>query len=84
MSLLHGAGARDTPALIVVDVERGLIDGFEDDWSEVLPVVSELAQRARDAGLPLRWSSIAGRVRRTLYTEPSPGGAAPRGRSATE
>lgn len=43
----------DALALVVVDVQCGLIDGFEDDWREVLPVISELAQRARDAGVPV-------------------------------
>lgn len=42
-----------TSALLVIDVQQGLIDGFEDDWSEVLPVISELTARARDAGAPV-------------------------------
>lgn len=43
----------DAAALVVIDVQRGMIDGFEDDWREVLPVVSELAGRARAANVPV-------------------------------
>ena len=39
--------------MLVVDVQCGLIEGFEADWRGVLPVISELAQRARDAGVPV-------------------------------
>jgi nicotinamidase-related amidase len=40
----------DTPALVVIDVQQGLIQGFEDDWREVLPVINDLGSRARGAG----------------------------------
>lgn len=43
----------DTPALVVIDVQQGLIQGFEDDWREVLPVINGLASRARGAGVPV-------------------------------
>jgi nicotinamidase-related amidase len=43
----------DASALVVVDVQRGLIDGFEKDWREVLPVIRELASRARGASVPV-------------------------------
>jgi len=38
-------------ALAVVDVQQGLIDGFETDGSEVLPVIGRLARQARDASV---------------------------------
>jgi nicotinamidase-related amidase len=41
------------PALVVVDVQQGLIQGFEDDWLEVLPVINALVSRARGAGAPV-------------------------------
>jgi nicotinamidase-related amidase len=40
-------------ALVVLDVQHGLIDGFEPDWSDTLPVIERLTQRARDAGAPV-------------------------------
>jgi len=43
----------DKSALVIIDVQQGLIDGFEDDWYEVLPVVSALGSRARAAGAPV-------------------------------
>jgi nicotinamidase-related amidase len=36
--------------LVIIDVQQGLIDGFEDDWRDVLPVISDLGFRARAAG----------------------------------
>jgi nicotinamidase-related amidase len=39
--------------LVVIDVQLGLIEGFEHDWREVLPVISELTHRARGAGVPV-------------------------------
>jgi nicotinamidase-related amidase len=43
----------DRPALIVVDVQRGLIEGFEEDWADALPVISDLLTRAREASIPV-------------------------------
>lgn len=43
----------DTPALILIDVQKGLIEGFEEDWSDVLPVINGLGSRARDRGVPV-------------------------------
>jgi nicotinamidase-related amidase len=43
----------DAPALVVIDVQQGLIQGFENDWREVLPVITDLASRAREAGVPV-------------------------------
>lgn len=40
-------------ALVVVDVQRGLIDGFEHDWIEVLPAIGELIESARGASVPV-------------------------------
>lgn len=37
----------------MIDVQQGLIQGFEDDWREVLPVINGLASRARGAGVPV-------------------------------
>jgi nicotinamidase-related amidase len=44
---------RDMTALVVIDVQQGLIQGFEDDWREVLGVIEELTSRARRAGAPV-------------------------------
>jgi nicotinamidase-related amidase len=43
----------DRSALIIIDVQQGLIEGFDDDWREVLPVISRLVARARDTGVPV-------------------------------
>jgi nicotinamidase-related amidase len=43
----------DTPALIVIDVQQGLTEGFEKDWSDVLPVINSLISRARNAEVPV-------------------------------
>ena len=32
----------DRAALVMIDVQQGLIDGVEDDWRDVLGVVNEL------------------------------------------
>lgn len=40
-------------ALVVIDVQLGLIEGFEDDWRDVLPVIGRLVTRARSAGVPV-------------------------------
>jgi len=40
-------------ALVVIDVQLGLIDGFEEDWAEVLPVIAQQVERARRAGAPI-------------------------------
>jgi nicotinamidase-related amidase len=43
----------ETPALVMIDVQRGLIDGFEDDWHPALEVIGRLGARARQAGVPV-------------------------------
>jgi nicotinamidase-related amidase len=43
----------NSPALIIIDVQQGLIEGFEDDWREALRVIRDLGSRARDAGAPV-------------------------------
>jgi nicotinamidase-related amidase len=43
----------DVPALVIIDVQQGLIEGFEDDWREVLQVISDLGSRARGTGIPV-------------------------------
>lgn len=40
-------------ALLVIDVQRGLVDGCEEDWEDALPVIAEQVQRARAAGAPI-------------------------------
>ncbi len=40
-------------ALLVVDLQVGLVDGFEDDWRDVLPVIGRLVARAREGGSPV-------------------------------
>ncbi len=43
----------DKPALIMIDVQQGLIDGCEEDWHEVLPALGVLGASARAAGAPV-------------------------------
>lgn len=43
----------DKPALVIIDVQHGLIDGFENDWRDTLPVIRDLMSRARAAGTPV-------------------------------
>ncbi len=43
----------DTAALVVIDVQDGLVDGFEEDWESVLPVISDLLTRARRGAAPV-------------------------------
>ena len=43
----------DRSALVIIDVQRGLIEGFEDDWREVLQVIGDLGARARKARVPV-------------------------------
>ncbi len=43
----------DRAALLVIDVQQGLIDGFEQDWEAVLPVIVEQVQCAHDGGAPI-------------------------------
>jgi nicotinamidase-related amidase len=40
-------------ALLVIDVQRGLVNGFEDDWEDVLPVIAEQIARAREVAAPI-------------------------------
>jgi hypothetical protein len=41
--------------LVIIDVQQGRIDGFEDDWRDVLPVIGDLGFRSSSS------SSIAAR-----------------------
>ena len=43
----------DPPALLMIDVQQGLIDGFEDDWRDVLAGIGDLGSRARAARAPV-------------------------------
>jgi nicotinamidase-related amidase len=43
----------DRAALLVIDVQRGLVNGFEDDWEDVLPVIAGQIERARASGAPI-------------------------------
>jgi nicotinamidase-related amidase len=43
----------DRAALVVIDVQRGLIEGFEEDWEHVLGVIADQIDRARSAGAPV-------------------------------
>jgi nicotinamidase-related amidase len=47
------AGVSDRSAVVVIDVQRGLIDGFEADWHQTLPTINELVTRAHNAGVPV-------------------------------
>ena len=40
-------------ALVLIDVQRGLIEGFEDDWAGVLATIAALVERARAAQVPV-------------------------------
>jgi nicotinamidase-related amidase len=40
-------------ALLVIDVQRGLVDGFEEDWEGVLDVIADQIERARAAAAPI-------------------------------
>ena len=40
-------------ALVVIDVQRGLVDGFEDDWTTVLPTITDLVNRAHESNVPV-------------------------------
>jgi nicotinamidase-related amidase len=37
-------------ALLVIDVQQGMIDGFESDWQEALPAIDRLVAKARTQG----------------------------------
>jgi nicotinamidase-related amidase len=43
----------ETSALVVIDVQQGLIEGFEADWQEVLPAINQLIARARPTEVPV-------------------------------
>ncbi len=43
----------DASALVLIDVQQGLIDGFEDDWRDALAAVSQLVAQARASGAPV-------------------------------
>jgi nicotinamidase-related amidase len=43
----------DRAALLVVDVQRGMIEGFEEDWEAVLPVITDQIEQARGARAPV-------------------------------
>ncbi len=43
----------DKPALMIIDVQHGLIDGFENDWRDTLPIIRDLGSRARAARTPV-------------------------------
>jgi nicotinamidase-related amidase len=43
----------DRAALVIIDVQKGLIEGFEDDWETVLPVIADQIDRARSASAPV-------------------------------
>ena len=40
-------------ALIVIDVQLGLIEGFEADWQRALPAIVSVAEEARAQGAPV-------------------------------
>ena len=43
----------DRAALLVIDVQRGLVNGFEEDWEGVLAVIAAQIEHARSAGAPI-------------------------------
>lgn len=53
----------DRAALVVIDVQAGLVDGFEQDWEEVLPVIADLLTRARRVSAPVVLVQHCGRGR---------------------
>jgi nicotinamidase-related amidase len=40
-------------ALLLIDVQRGLVEGFDEDWAGVLGTIGTLLARARDAQVPV-------------------------------
>jgi nicotinamidase-related amidase len=44
---------KKTTALVLIDVQRGLIEGFEDDWAGVLERIAQLVDRARQSQTPV-------------------------------
>jgi nicotinamidase-related amidase len=40
-------------ALMLIDVQRGLVEGFEEDWAGVLEKIVELVESARRAQIPV-------------------------------
>jgi nicotinamidase-related amidase len=53
----------DRSALVIIDVQQGLIEGFEDDWREVLQVIGGLVSRARGTGVPVALVQHCGSAR---------------------
>lgn len=43
----------DRAALVVIDVQGGMVEGFEDDWEDVMPVIADLLKRARRESAPV-------------------------------
>jgi nicotinamidase-related amidase len=37
----------------VIDVQGGMVEGFEDDWEDVMPVIADLLKRARRESVPV-------------------------------
>jgi len=40
-------------AVLTIDIQQGLITGFEADWAGVLECIAHLLRRARQAGIPI-------------------------------
>jgi nicotinamidase-related amidase len=65
----------DKAALVVIDVQHGLIEGCEEDWHDVLPVISELLERARRVAAPVVLVQHCGRGRNHPLNEAASGWA---------
>jgi nicotinamidase-related amidase len=65
----------DRAALVVIDLQRGLVEGFEEDWEDVLPVISDLLERARRVSAPVVLVQHSGRGRGHPLNETASGWA---------
>jgi nicotinamidase-related amidase len=70
-----GGVVADRAALVVIDVQAGLIDGFEEDSEDVLPIISAPLTRARRASAPVVLVQHCGRGRSHPLNETASGWA---------
>lgn len=66
---------RPTQALVVVDVQRGLIDGFEADWESALPAIGTVIGRAHERRAPVVFVQHCGRANSHPLHRSQPGWA---------
>lgn len=49
-------------ALVVIDVQQGLIEGFESDWQTVLPAIGKAVAQAHDRRIPVVFVQHSGQA----------------------